>query len=219
MDDAIAQFVQLLAVTQLPPAGYNQYAAGSPANHQRQANLRHYLRQMQARQPTCLLVGEAAGYRGCRLSGIPFTSEQLLREGTAAHGLFGPAGECQPTAEWPGLQREASATIVWQVLAQVQPLPLLWNAYPFHPHRPGNPQSNRPPGRDELALGAPFIARLLTLFPIRQVVAVGRHAAQSLARLGVAHQQVRHPAHGGKEAFASGIMRLCPGRGLLDEPG
>ena len=32
-------------------------------------------------QPGYLLIGEASGYQGCRISGIPFTSERLIMEG------------------------------------------------------------------------------------------------------------------------------------------
>src|SRR5947207_12183212 len=66
------------------------------------------------RNAPLLLVGEAAGYRGARISGVPFTSERQL----TGHG---PA--------------EASATIVHRVLAELglEEHVLLWNVVPSHP--------------------------------------------------------------------------------------
>jgi uracil-DNA glycosylase len=148
---------------------FNQYAT-SPLLRRR---LREYL-AARAGAPL-LLVGEAAGYRGARISGIPFTSERQL---TGA----GPA--------------EATATIVHRTLAELalEDDVLLWNVVPTHP---GTATSNRTPTRAEIQAGLPFARRLAAG---RRVVAAGRLAAAALDA-----PYVRHPSHGGAREFLSGL--------------
>ena len=98
--------------------------------------------------------------------------------------------------------------MVWGTIRELEPLPLLWNAFPFHPHDAGDPDTNRAPSAAELLIGAPFIERLLSLFAFRTVVAIGNHASLSLTRLGVEHVKVRHPSQGGKNLFVEGMARL-----------
>jgi uracil-DNA glycosylase len=131
--------------------------------------LAHYLAE-RADAPL-LLVGEAAGYRGARVSGIPFTSERQLT-GT------GPA--------------EATATIVHRVLAELERENdvLLWNVVPTHP---GTASSNRTPTRAEVEAGLPFAHDLARG---RRVLAVGRIAEAALAA-----PYVRHPSRGGGAVF------------------
>lgn len=204
----IDNFVDQLGETAVPPHTFNQYSPNQPENAVRRHNLRHYLRQMQQRQPTTLLVGEAPGYRGCRLTGVPFTSPAIL-QASAPSDLFGSDNCWQPSSEWPAIQREASATIVWEILADVRPLPLLWNAFPFHPHQPSQPKSNRTPKRNELEWGRPFLHQLLQIFSIKTIVAVGNKAEQALTGWEIAHSKVRHPSHGGKLDFRRGVRKLA----------
>jgi uracil-DNA glycosylase len=128
-----------------------------------------------------LLVGEAAGYRGARLSGLPFTSQRQLTG-------VGPA--------------EATASIVHRVLAELglEEEVLLWNVVPTHPHRPGEPSSNRRPTPDEIEASLPFLKELADG---RRPIAVGRLAAAVLDA-----PYVRHPSHGGALAFRSGVVEL-----------
>jgi uracil-DNA glycosylase len=150
---------------------FNQYAC-SPVRRER---LRLYL---EARADAdVVLVGEAAGYRGARVSGLAFTSERQLTGS-------GPA--------------EASATIVHRVLTRlrVEERVLLWNVVPTHP---GTETSNRAPRSDEVEAATPFLEEVMRG---RSVIAVGRVAAAATDA-----PYVRHPSHGGALAFEEGLER------------
>lgn len=201
-------FIQRLAQTQLRPHLFNPYGYQNEANCARRHNLRLYLTSMAQRRPQVMLVAEAPGYRGCRLTGVPFVSPLIMQTGLDDVDLFGGARGYQVTDEWPEVQREVSATIMWQTLLANGFTPLLWNALPFHPHRPGNPQSNRTPRTSELALGKPFLSALLQLFPVQTVVAVGNKAESALTQWDISFKKVRHPAQGGKKDFVHGIQKI-----------
>ena len=169
-----AAFVERLAATRIGRT-FNQYADGPRAPLLR-ARLVEYLERRSAAR--VVLVGEAAGFRGARISGIPMTSErQLARTGPA----------------------EATASVVHRVLAELalEEHVLLWNVVPTHP---GTPRSNRRPTRAEMDAAAPFLAELATG---RKTVAVGRLAE---SRLG--GPSVRHPSHGGAREFRAGLLEL-----------
>ena len=142
-------FVTRLAAAQIG-ATFNFYREGDGAAVRR-IRLREYLEQRGDAE--VLLVGEAAGYRGARISGIPFTSERQL------------------TGDGPA---EATATVVQRTLAEVGLEALCWNVVPTHP---GTATSNRRPTRGEVLAARRFLDELTRG---RRVVAVGRLAAEVL---------------------------------------
>lgn len=87
-------------------------------------------------------------------------------------------------------------------------VPLLWNAYPFHPHQKGDKNSNRKPKSSELKVGMEILREIIILFDIKKVVAVGNAAEEVLKKMGLDHEKVRHPSYGGKTAFTNGIKGL-----------
>jgi uracil-DNA glycosylase len=195
-----ARFLADLAAVELSDRACNQYsrtAGDLRGNAIRRRNLRLYLGSF---APRVMLIGEAVSYRGGRLTGIPFTSETIMLQWDGGYRKATPG---------PKRSTEASATMVWATICDFDPLPLLWNAFPFHPFIAGNPLSNRLPTSAELAIGAPFIVRLIRLFGIEEVVAIGNAAAASLTRLGIPHDKIRHPSQGGKRKFVAGMARLC----------
>ena len=176
----------------------------------RRRNLRLYLRRMTEVAPELLLIGEAVSYRGGRLTGIAFVSESIMLSGidTRSGRILGADQGFRKATAGPKLSTEASATMVWGTIRDLSPLPLLWNAFPFHPFHPGKPDSNRAPAAAELLIGERFIEALLNLFAFRKVVAIGNHASVSLQRMGVEHTKVRHPSQGGKNLFVEGMARV-----------
>lgn len=205
---SIERFVTRLSRFSPPPNCINPWRGRSAAAKLRKSNLTAYFNQMAAFSPTMLLVGEAPGYRGCGLTGIPFTSERILVEGAA--GLFGDDSNFHIVGQESKPISEASATMVWDALEQTTGrLPLIWNAFPFHPHHAGDKNSNRAPNRAELEIGHMFLQNLLKSFPeINFIVAVGNRADQMLTRFGLVHHKVRHPSHGGKRDFVAGLSNI-----------
>lgn len=176
----------------------------------RRRNLRLYLGELDAIRPRMLLVGEAVSHRGGRLSGIAFVSESVMLGGveTRSGRVLGADHGYRKATAGPRLSTEASATMVWSTIRDIHPLPMLWNAFPFHPFHAGAPDTNRAPTREELAVGERFIARLLRLFAFERIVAIGNHASASLGRMNLTHDKVRHPSQGGKNLFVEGMARL-----------
>jgi hypothetical protein len=206
--NAAAAFVDRMASTPAGPDSANPYDFADDGNEVRRRNLARYLEQLAERRPRVLLVGEAPGYRGMRITGVPFTNLALLRDGVPHFGMLGLDNGYELPAAPDGVAAEPTATVLWQTLVELDFLPALWSAFPLHPHRPGNPRSNRTPTAREAAAWSWSWQAVQELLGIDRVVAVGNIAAASLARSGFDVPRIRHPAHGGKAKFASGLREL-----------
>ena len=111
--------LEALARRPAAPGVANPYAG--PGASARLRNLRAYLGTVaggfESGGPRVLLVGEAPGYRGCAVTGVPFTSRQVLASGVEVGrwGLF-PAGEFEAGEALGRPWAEATATLVWRHL-------------------------------------------------------------------------------------------------------
>lgn len=163
-----------------------------------------------------VVVAEAIGYQGGRFTGIAITCERML---LGVHRSI-PAADVIPvtgartsnpdsayitkaTQRMNGFN-EPTDTVVWEAIRAngLDPYEvLLWNIFPFHPHKAGEALSNRTPTPDELQKGWAFTEQLLALNGKAQVLAVGRKAADTLAMFNVEATALRHPANGGANQY------------------
>jgi uracil-DNA glycosylase len=170
------------------------------ADEIRRRNLYDYLSSF-SDQPAALVIGEAPGWRGCRFSGVPFTSEALLLTGEL------PFQGRQSSRRQPPYA-EASATIFWRVMRPYHTKFLVWNCFPYHPHQPGNPLSNRSLREGEIRAHMERLADLIAVLKPDQVIAVGKCAQNALAELGLPALPVRHPSHGGARQFTRSMQAI-----------
>ena len=145
-------------------------------------------------------IARDLGYRGGRRTGLALTDEvhlpileDLMRTLPLGRATKGP-----PVAE-------RTAATVWKMIRAIGRPVFLWNVFPFHPHSPGEPMSNRRHTRSERTACEPLLIWLLeTLSPTR-IVAVGRDAHAALTDMGIPALYVRHPSYGGHADFISGM--------------
>ena len=202
--DPFARFFELLRALPEPVDAEALYG-DDPEGRRRERNLRRYFAMPHA---PVLLLGEAPGWRGMTVTGVPFVSAREAEAGVVP-GLELPE---HPQAPW-----EASSRVVWATLREWRgPVPLSWPVYPLHPFVAGTPHSNRTPRPAEVRAGAPVALELIRALGIETVVAVGRKAQGAIATAGLEAPAIRHPAQGGAVLFAEQLIAL--NRALSPEP-
>lgn len=179
---------------------FNQYQDKEILN-----NLSAYLKYLLKYNNHILLIGEAPGYRGCRLTGIPFTSGDVIRN--SSHKMF---KEIKETIVLYKVVSENTATILWEFLNVNKTVPILWNAFPFHPHKKGHPGTNRKPTALEIEEGKVYLKLICDAFKPKTLCSLGRVGEIILKELFPKEKimYIRHPSHGGKRDFIKGMQKV-----------
>lgn len=170
-----------------------------------------------------VLVAEAAGYQGCRFTGIPITCERMLLDQHKQIGsaiILGHRGQRTSRPDSPYMtsrpqrekgMNEPTDTYVWGAVVDNGLDPrdvLLWNIFPFHPYK-ASPFSNRTPTDSELAEGLVYAKALLQYCrPDIRLAAIGRKSAETLQNAGFPALSMRHPANGGASLFRKQFARF-----------
>lgn len=146
---------------------------------------------------------ENLGYRGGRRTGVPLTDEIHL---DVMGRLFGNI-ELKRATRGP-VVAERTAAVVWRVLSRIRRPVVLWNVFPFHPHEPNDPLSNRCHTSAERLITLPLFQILIEMFQPQRLVAIGRDAQLALKDINVPVTTVRHPSYGGQNEFIAGLYEL-----------
>jgi len=147
-------------------------------------------------------VGRDLGYRGGRRTGLALTDDAHLSLHLERWGI-------KPSRPTIGeVVKERTAAVIWSCLRKISKPIFLWNVFPFHPHQPGDPFSNRAHRSAERIVGEEILWSLVDLLRPRMVVAIGNDAAATMAASSIAVMQVRHPSYGGQSQFRRQIEEL-----------
>lgn len=169
----------------------------------RRTNLERMLEAALEARVETIWIARDLGYRGGRRTGVPLTDEVHLGDaGTLMGGI-----KLARATEGP-VVAERTAAITWRVLGRIGQPVMLWNVFPFHPHEPGSPLSNRCHTRAERQATWPLLQALVDMLRPRKIIAIGRDAQLALSELGVPTEGVRHPSYGGQREFTEGMYSL-----------
>ncbi len=169
-------------------------------------NLKTYFKYIERFQPKILILGEAPGYLGCRKTGIPFTSGYIIDTHSCFKNIKDKLVYCSK-------DKELTATVFYSYFTpeKFQKV-LLWNIFPFHPHEPNNPASNRPPKTSEVKVGLSILKQLIKEYNIERIACLGKKAVEGVTKLSdeskIKFNYIRHPGRGGKSQFIEGMNKL-----------
>lgn len=124
----IQEFINNLKSIESSEVLNNQYLLESQSN-----NLNVYLNYLFLNKANILLIGEGAGYKGCFLTGIPFTSGNIIHTSS----LFFPIKNRLSYSKIRE-QKENTSTIFYSWFdnhPDIWKRTVIWNAFPFHPKK------------------------------------------------------------------------------------
>jgi hypothetical protein len=201
MSAAVARLIRDLSAVELDHV-FNPYAQRCPlfdradAAARRRRNLEIALHAALDAKVATIWIARDLGYRGGRRTGLALTDEPHLDRFSQ---LYGGVAVRRATKGPPVAER--TARVIWQMLDRIAIPVFLWNVFPFHPHRPAKPLSNRCHSAAERRLCERLLHDLLALLQPDRVFAVGGDAHRAMAEIGVDCTEVRHPSYGGQALF------------------
>ncbi len=171
------------------------------APYRRAQALLEMLEAAVATEVDALWIGRDLGYRGGRRTGLALTDDVHL----AVHATRWNVSIERATTG--SLVAERTAAVIWRMLALVPAAVFLWNVFPFHPHEPDDPFSNRSHRPHERAVGEELLGHLVVMLHPRRLVAIGNDAAKVACRLRGETEvvQVRHPSYGGQGLYPTNL--------------
>jgi hypothetical protein len=172
------------------------------AHEIRQSNLLSYLKAMEGRVDS-IWFGRDLGYRGGRRTGLALTDEDHLHR---FNELYRNVNVTQATIGAPVAERTAS--VVWKIIGQLEDPPFLWNIFPFHPHEPVNPLTNRSHTAAERHRCSHLIVELIEWLQPHKIIAIGNDSYKALCKMGYKCTYVRHPSYGGITDFIKGMRKI-----------
>lgn len=203
--DKIEAFVEKLSDVRLPNV-FNPYrdkcpifdADGAPSI--RRANLLNLLEAARDQSVASIWVARDLGYRGGRRTGLALTDEYHL---PLKASIFGNIELRRSTVGPP--VKERTATTIWNVVERIAEPIFMWNAFPFHPHSPDEPMSNRCHKQSERQKLDWVLSEILDLLKPKNVYSIGGDAKKCLSTMGLNTTAFRHPSYGGQTEFITQV--------------
>lgn len=208
--DRIKHFIDELSKEESTSELTNVYSPEMPQSEICRGNLYNYLQRIKSNNSKVMLIGEAPGYHGCRLSGIAFTCEENFTKDIIP-GIMGKEMGYKIFSDGKP-EKELSASIVWPKLQDWYEVhgsvPLLWNICPFHPHRENDVMSNRTPRKKEIEKGLKYFFELVDIFDIQCIGCIGKKSYDTLKEFDSNLIYLRHPSCGGINKFREMVDKL-----------
>ncbi|OLS26279.1 MAG: hypothetical protein HeimC2_15230 [Candidatus Heimdallarchaeota archaeon LC_2] len=167
-------------------------------------NLRSYLIQMENIQPNVLWIGAALGHRGGRRTGLPFIDDKHIATLSKIYAIQNLQSACKTK------MNEMTASQVWKFVIKLpkNKLPFFWNIFPYHPHKPGAPFTNRQLISSEILEVHEIIKLLSNHFGFESILSIGKKSHVTLKQMGFLSTYIRHPSHGGANIFQKQLREI-----------
>ncbi|WP_395374011.1 uracil-DNA glycosylase [Marinicella sp. W31] len=167
--------------------------------------LTHVVRKARDSRDCDVWIGRDLGYNGGRRTGLPFTDDVHL----PMHAQKWDVPASRAVKKTP-IIAERSATVIWKILAAIQTPVFIWNVFPWHPHLPDEPFSNRAHTAAERKIGEALLQQLVEIVKPQRIMAIGNTADESLQRLQFNGEKykLRHPSFGGNHIFTRQISEI-----------